>query len=119
VGTAGAIGLILTGWAGEFVAVFGLLGAIFGPVCGAMAADYLLAGRRWAGPRAGFNPAGWISWAAGFTVGAWTDKFLAGLFHSRFQTPCAPLAAILVGFAVYILVAKLGLESRRLEMPAA
>ncbi len=24
--------------------------------------DYILAGKKWAGPRSGFNPAGWISW---------------------------------------------------------
>ena len=47
-----------------------MIGASFGPVCGAMMADYFLAGRKWSGPRAGFNPAGWISWIVGFVVGA-------------------------------------------------
>ena len=32
--------------------------------------------KQWAGPRAGFNPAGWISWALGFAVGA--DNCVAG-----------------------------------------
>ena len=49
----------------------------FGPVCGAMAADYLLAGRKWPGPRAGFNPAGWISWIVGFAVGSGRLSFQA------------------------------------------
>ena len=63
--------------AGDAVGVFTVIGASFGPVCGAMAADYLLAGRKWAGPRAGFNPAGWISWIVGFAVGAF--NLVAGL----------------------------------------
>ena len=55
-----------------------MIGASFGPVCGAMLADYLLAGRKWAGPRAGFNPAGWISWIVGFAVGAFNMVALPG-----------------------------------------
>ena len=70
IGTIVSIILAVTGLTGKVVEVFVVIGASFGPVCGAMAADYLLAGRKWAGPRAGFNPAGWISWLAGFAVGA-------------------------------------------------
>jgi len=65
-----AIVLAITGWAGRAIDVFQIIGASFGPVCGAMMADYLLAGRKWPGPRAGFNMAGWISWIVGFAVGA-------------------------------------------------
>ncbi len=61
--------LAITRIAGDLPSVFGIIGASFGPICGAMAADYLLAGNRWSGPRAGFNPAGWIAWALGFLVG--------------------------------------------------
>ena len=61
---------MISGFAGKAVGMFLIIGASFGPICGAMAADYLLAGKKWAGPRAGFNPAGWISWAVGFVVGA-------------------------------------------------
>ena len=50
-------------------AVFVIIGASFGPICGAMLVDYLLSGKKWSGPRAGFNPAGWIAWALGFVVG--------------------------------------------------
>jgi len=60
-----AVVLAVTGWAGDAIRVFSIIGASFGPVCGAMAADYLLAGRKWPGPRAGFNLAGWISWVVG------------------------------------------------------
>lgn len=113
VGTAISILLAVTGWAGDVQWVFGLIGASFGPVCGAMAADYLLAGNRWAGPRAGFNLAGWISWAAGFAVGADLIPGLAG------KTGCPPMAAFVVGFVLYVILAKAGLESQKLEMPGA
>ena len=33
------------------------------------AVDYLMNDKKWTGPRAGFNPAGWIAWAVGFVVG--------------------------------------------------
>jgi cytosine permease len=60
-GTLASIAIAVSGWAGNLIPVFTIIGASFGPICGAMAADYLLAGRKWPGPRAGFNPAGWIS----------------------------------------------------------
>ena len=66
-----------------------------------MMADYLLAGRKWAGPRAGFNPAGWISWALGFVVGA--ADFIPGM---KGMIPAPPVAAFIVGFVVYFILAK-------------
>ena len=41
--------LAVTGWAGEVVKVFQVIGASFGPVCGAMLADYWLSGGKWSG----------------------------------------------------------------------
>ncbi len=117
VGTAGSIALIVSGLAGDAAAVFGFIGASFGPICGAMTADYLLSGGNWPGPRAGFNPAGWISWAVGFIVGVW--PVLSGKLGIEFQVPCAPVAAIIVGFVLYIVLAKAGMVSKTLEMPAA
>jgi cytosine permease len=113
-GTIAAIILAVTGYAGNATGVFTVIGASFGPVCGAMAADYFLAGRKWAGPRAGFNPAGWISWAVGFVVGA--ADFIPQL---KGMVPAPPVAAFIVGFVLYLVLAKIGLESRTLEMPAA
>ena len=113
-GTMVSIALAVTGLAGQLEKVFLVIGASFGPVCGAMAADYLLAGRKWAGPRAGFNPAGWISWVLGFVVGA--VDFIPG---AEGKVLCPPVAAFLVGFVLYYLLAKIGLESKTLEMPAA
>jgi cytosine permease len=118
IGTAASIALVLSGKAGDAAGVFGIIGASFGPICGAMTADYLLAGRKWAGPRAGFNLAGWISWAVGFVVGTWNSLFVGLLHVSSFQMPCPPVAAYIVGFVLYIILAKLGVESAKIEHPA-
>ncbi|MHB1033844.1 MAG: hypothetical protein ACYC35_02545 [Pirellulales bacterium] len=119
IGTLAAIALAVSGWAGDAAGVFTIIGASFGPICGAMAADYLLAGCKWAGPRAGFNPAGWISWAVGFVVGAW-DPIMAKLEPTLVdKVPCPPVAAFIVGFVLYAVLAKAGLESKSLDMPQA
>jgi len=118
-GTIVAIVLAVTGWAGDAMDVFTIIGASFGPVCGAMMADYLLAGRKWAGPRSGWNMAGWISWIVGFAVGA--VEFIAripGLEALAGKIPCPPVAAFIVGFVLYIVLAAIGLQSKTLEMPA-
>ncbi len=112
IGTAVAALLAVSGMAGNVIGMFMLIGASFGPVCGAMTVDYILSGQKWAGPRAGFNPAGWISWAVGFAVGA--ADFIPGM---KGYIVCPPVAAFVVGAALYYVLAKLGLESRVLEMP--
>jgi cytosine permease len=113
-GTFASIAIAVSGWAGNLIPVFTIIGASFGPICGAMAADYLLAGRKWAGARAGFNPAGWISWALGFAVGI--SGFIPGLKHA---IPAPPVAALLTGFLAYVVLAKAGLLTRPLSLPSA
>jgi cytosine permease len=83
--------------------VFGLIGASFGPICGAITMEYILNKGRWSGPRKGFNPAGWVSWALGFLVGIQPN--FAGLCKG-FVIPAAPVAAFIVGAVVYALLAK-------------
>ena len=118
IGTGVACLLIISGFAGQAGDMFTLIGASFGPVCGAMVADYLLAGKKWAGPRAGFNPAGWISFGVGFFVGGITlvvEVFLGGTMP--IAIPCPPVSAFVVGFVLYYLLAKAGMESKKLNMP--
>ena len=118
VGVLVACFLAVSGLAGKAGDVFTVIGASFGPICGAMAADYLLAGKKWAGPRDGFNVPGWTAWFVGFIVGGVTlvvEKFLGGTMP--FEIPCPPLAAFFVGFILYALLAKAGFESKVLEMP--
>jgi cytosine permease len=117
IGTVIASVLAVTGWAGNVIAVFSIIGASFGPVCGSMMADYLLAGRKWAGPRSGWNLAGWISWVIGFAVGA--VEFIAqipGFEALAGKIPCPPVAAFIVGLVLYVILAKAGLESKALPM---
>jgi len=113
-GTLAAVILAVTGLAGNAVGVFKIIGASFGPICGAMMVDYLLSGKKWAGPRAGFNPAGWISWAVGFIIGA--ADFIPPLAG---KIPCPPMAAFIVGAVLYFILAKAGLEPPVLSMETA
>lgn len=109
IGTAVSIILAVTGLAGNAVDVFKVIGASFGPICGAMLVDYLLNKGEWSGPRAGFNPAGWIAWAFGFIVGI--------LPFLKVNVPAAPVAAFVVGAVAYFLCAKLGLQSAVVPLP--
>ena len=121
IGSLGAVLLCVTGLVGDVMLAFTAIGASFAPICGAMAADYLLAGRRWAGPRSGFNLAGWISWAVGFAVGV--SDILAtnipALHNMKGTVPVPPLAAFIVGFVLYLILAKIGLQSRLLTYDRA
>lgn len=119
-GTLLSIILAASGKAGNAAGVFNIIGASFGPICGAMVADYLLAGNKWPGPRAGFNPAGWISWLVGFTVGAFSmiGGSIPVLEAWKDVVPVPPLSAFVVGFLIYWLLARLGMTTRVLAMPA-
>ncbi|MCL5279897.1 MAG: cytosine permease, partial [Planctomycetes bacterium] len=112
IGTAVSIILAVTGWAGQLASVFTVIGASFGPICGAMLVDYILSGQTWAGPRRGWNMAGWISWALGFLVGIAPLVKIANI-------PAAPLFAFIVGAVVYFALAKAGLQPPAVEMPGA
>jgi len=110
IGAVVSILLAVTGWAGKLMQVFTVIGASFGPVCGAMLADYVLNKGKWSGPRAGWNLAGWISWVVGFVVG------MAPLM-GWFNVPVAPVAAFVIGAVLYVILAKAGLEPPVLAMP--
>lgn len=101
--------LAVTGVASNLAGFFGLVGASFGPICGAIAADYLMAGCRWSGPRQGINWAGYLAWAIGFIVGI--PSHIPGLPASfvKVDHP-AVLISFIIGFVVYWLAAKAGLR---------
>jgi cytosine permease len=117
IGAAVSIILAVTGWAGKAGDVFTVIGASFGPVCGAMMVDYILAGKKWAGPRAGWNMAGWISWIVGFIVGMMPLVNLPVV--GKVNVPAAPLMAFIVGAVLYFALAKAGMESKVLAIAAA
>ena len=116
IGAVVSILLAVTGVASKLPSVFGLIGASFGPIVGAMVVDYLLSKGNWSGPRAGFNPAGWIAWFLGFIVGILPNDLLPKSI--QVNVPCAPVAAFIVGAVVYFVCAKLGLQSKIIPLPA-
>jgi cytosine permease len=98
--------LAITGVANNLIGFFSIVGASFGPICGAMMADYLVAGRRWTGPRQGVNWAGYSAWLIGFLTGI--PEHIPGLPASwvRADDPSA-LYSFAVGFFVYLILARL------------
>jgi cytosine permease len=111
IGAAVSILLAVTGLAGKAIIVFVIIGATFGPICGAMMVEYLLNGGKWSGPRAGFNPAGWIAWLVGAVVGVLPILKI-------YPVPAAPVAAFIVGAIVYGLLAKMGMQSAIVPVPS-
>lgn len=106
--TVGVI-LAITGVAENLVGFFQVVGASFGPTCGAMAADYLLAGGKWSGPRRGVNGAGYAAWGLGFVVGILADIPGVPAAWIKADQP-AVLISFVVGFVVYFALAKAGVR---------
>jgi len=79
-----------------------------------MVADYLLSGCKWSGPRKGINLAGYIAWAVGFIVAILP---MVGGEKFSFINP-APVIAFVIGFVLYVILAKAGLEPPVVEMAA-
>ena len=111
IGAAVSILLAITGLAGKAIIVFQIIGATFGPILGAMVVEYLINGGKWSGPRAGFNPAGWISWLLGAIVGVMP-------ILNIYPVPAAPVAAFIVGAVAYFVCAKLGMQSSLVPLPS-
>jgi len=110
IGAVIAAVLAITGVAADLIGLFTIIGASFGPICGAMMADYLLSGRKWAGPREGISIAGYGAWAVGFIVG-----ILPFLPISANVKPYLQPAAVYsfgAGFVVYWVLAKAGLQPK-------
>jgi cytosine permease len=115
-GVTVAIVLAVTGVAADLVSFFTIVGASFGPICGAMAADYLLSGKRWAGPREGINWAGYLAWGIGFIVGIL--PFLPVSASLKTYVQPAVVYSFIAGFVVYAALAKAGLEPKTVPLPA-
>ena len=114
VGVTVAVILAVTGAAGNLIGLFTIVGASFGPICGAMAADYLLSGKKWAGPREGINWAGYLAWALGFLVGIL--PFLPLPEDTKPYLQPAAVYSFLCGFLVYWILAKAGLQPKPAPM---
>jgi cytosine permease len=110
VGSVIAAILAITGAAANLVNLFTIIGASFGPICGAMVADYWLSGKKWAGPRAGINIAGYGAWAVGFLIGIL--PFLPIPDEAKTYLQPAAVYSFVAGFVVYAVLAKAGLQPR-------
>ena len=105
-----AIALAATGVAENLIGFFTIVGASFGPICGAMTADYLLSGKRWAGPREGVSVAGYGAWALGFLVGILPFLPVSPAIKSAAQP--AVVYSYITGFVAYAILSKMGLEPK-------
>jgi cytosine permease len=117
VGCTVSIVLAVTGVAADLIGFFTIVGASFGPICGAIAADYLLSGKRWAGPREGINWAGYGAWAVGFIVGILPNLPVSPEIKTYAQP--AVLYSFIAGFVVYAALAKMGLEPKTVPLEGA
>ena len=102
--------LAITGAAANLVNLFTIIGASFGPICGAMVADYWLSGKKWPGPRAGVNIAGYGAWAVGFLIGIL--PFLPIPEETKAYLQPAAVYSFVAGFIVYAVLAKAGLQPK-------
>jgi cytosine permease len=113
-GVTGSALLAISGLANNLVGFFSIVGASFGPICGAMCADYVLAGRRWSGPRDGINWAGYIAWSVSFLVAI--AEHIPGLPRSWVNADRpAPVISFIVGFLLYFALSKARLQSPIVE----
>jgi cytosine permease len=110
IGAAIAALLAITGAAANLINLFTIIGASFGSICGAMMADYLLSGRKWAGPREGINFAGYGAWAVGFIVGILPFLPISPDLKPYLQP--AAVYSFVAGFLVYAALAKPGLQPK-------
>jgi cytosine permease len=116
IGLVVAEALAMTGVALKLPVIFGFFGASFGPICGAMVAEYFLNKGRWSGPRAAFNPAGWVAWAIGFFIGAQPQLGAWGLPVGQ-PLPLSLILAFFAGAIVYAVLSKA--QSKVLPYPQA
>jgi cytosine permease len=109
------IGIILAvlGVAGNLSPFFQLIGASFGPVIGAMMADYVRNGGKWAGPRAGISIPGYTAWVLGFLVGILGHGWVQVLPDWHITS----VYSLIVGFVVYYVLATIGLEPKKVDVP--
>ncbi len=116
IGCAIAEALAMTGVAAKLPVIFGFFGASFGPICGAMVAEYFMNKGRWTGPRAGFNPAGWVAWIVGFVIGAQPQLIAWGVPLGK-PLPLNLILAFVAGAVIYALLSKV--QSAVLPYPQA
>ncbi len=110
VATLGIV-LAISGLPGELAVFITVAGALCAPLCGIMAADYWLHGKRWPHTRPGINYAGYSAWILGFVTGIAPLLPIPEPF--RFAAHPAAVYSWIAGFAGYIVLGNLGLKPYR------
>jgi len=107
VGATIGVALVITHVAGNLLGFFSIVGGSLSPVCGAIAADFLLSRRMWLGPRRGINWAGYLAWGAGCFIGMLGT--VPGI-PQAWKTADHPAAvySFLVSFVLYCILALVG-----------
>jgi len=97
--------------------IFTIMGAVFAPAVGCIAADFQRKRGQWTDVRQGLNPAGVLAWMLGLTVGLIPEfgRWFSYAGAARFQP--ASLIAFASAFLAYQVLAALGLESKSMPMP--
>lgn len=95
--------------------IYTIMGALFAPMIGALAADYLRCRGQWTGARRGVNIPGLAAWGVGFLVGMTPllGNILGQASLMRFQ-PAAVLGFV-AAYVTYLVLASIGLESTLIE----
>jgi hypothetical protein len=115
-GSAFALILAVTSWASSLEVIYFCMGAIFGPVVGAMAGDWFKQRGEWGGIRPGVNRPGVVAWAAGLGI-------TIALQLGRENTPgegspwfSTAFCGYVAAFAYYTLLSRLGREETAIAM---
>jgi cytosine permease len=106
-----AIAFAITGIPDNLEAFITIAGALFAPICGAMAADFVQAVMKWPHTRPGVNYAGYGAWVLGFLVG-----ILPVLSENETLQAAAQPAVVysfIIGFVAYIVLGNVGLKPYR------
>ena len=103
--------LIVSGRVAHLLSVFGVIGAVFAPIAGALAADYVRSRGRWPAARSGWNGPGVLAWVVGLVIGL--VPIVGGAVGRRDLAAVQPASvfAFLMAFVTYLALALLGGET--------
>jgi hypothetical protein len=108
--------LVASGLVARLLPVFEVVGAVFAPALGAIAADYVRSRGRWTGARLGWSGPGLLAWLVGVVLGL--TPVLGGLLGARRLANLQPAAvfAFAAAFLTYLVLGTLGSETAVVEL---
>lgn len=112
-----AVVLVATYAVEQTGAIFTVMGAVFAPAVGCLAADFHRKRGVWTGIRQGYNPAGIGAWLIGLIIGLAPELGHWPSFSMASKLQPASLLAFVTAYLAYQLLATLGLESKTQPLP--